>query len=235
MKGDPCIDRWYGVQCALEDTPDEELFDEHNHLLYPDGCRPDPSKVAPGRCVVVGLDLSSNNISGSLLGANLEALDSLKSLILRGNHLTGALPKALVQMQSLRELDLTDNQIPYTKNNIVQQRLAIKCERGAGRDGLYCPGLPPHSCFAFGDQYVVQLDDSRQCVRCAGQGIAIGANCGLLILFLVLLGAYFQMITRNPDALTRWVSTASIFFAHLQTLTIVARLRLQVRRGAAST
>eukprot|EP00966_Prymnesium_polylepis_P313632 7247355-Prymnesium_polylepis.1 len=132
-------------------------------------------------------------------------------------------------MQSLRVIDLTSNQIPYSTKDI--QRLAINCQRGAGRNGLDCAGLPPHSCLAFGDQHVVRLDDSRQCTRCAGQLIAVAANCGLVGVFLVALAAYFWMISRHPDALTKWVSTASIVLAHLQTLTIVARLKLQARAG----
>ena len=223
LDGDPCINHWHGVKCALEDAPDSELFDAH-HL-----CAPDPSTVAPGRCVVVGLELIANNMSGSLVGEHLVTLSSLKSLILRGNpHLKGALPGELVQMESLRELDLTDNRFSYSRTDILQKRLAIKCELSLGRGGLNCAGLPPLSCLAFGDQHVVQSDDSRQCVRCAGQAIAVAANSGLLVLFLAALFAYLRMIARNPDALTKWVSTASIVLSHLQTLTIVARLSLQV-------
>ena len=47
---------------------------------------------------------------------------------------------------------------------------------------------------------------------------------GLVI--LLGLAFYVWLIFRFPDALTRWVSTVSIFFTHVQTVALVGSLRL---------
>ena len=222
LVGDPCINRWEGVDCALESALDASLAEGTHDLVSGQDCAPGPSTIAPGRCHVVGLRLQDNNMRGSLLGTKLGSLTSLTSLVLSDNEITGRLPDELLDMPSLTVLDLGNNQIEYVES----QRLAIRCERGKDREGLDCAGLPPQSCLAFGKQHVVRLDDSRQCAECAGRWIAFIANGVLLGLFMLALLAYFRVITKHPDALTKWVSTASIFVAHLQTLTIISRLQL---------
>ena len=144
--------------------------------VFPNGCSSgnvtgDP-KADRARCVVVALRLSDNALAGTLVAQtgeeHLRALDTLVSLALADNQLTGELPvKSLYAMSRLRRLDLSGNTFAFVEGKY--DRLFRRCRSA----DLACEGVPPESCDVFGKpgddkskfQPSIELPDL--CVYCA--------------------------------------------------------------------
>ena len=97
------------------------------------------------------------------------------------------------------------------------------------RTGPTCNGLPPTSCAAFGSYYRIRTDDPTVCSYC-DPALVVGSVIALLVFGLVscgLLAAYVAVLKRYPEAITKWVSTFSLMFGHVQTLAVIANLQLE--------
>lgn len=75
---------------------------------------------------VIEIDLTNNNLSGSL-PSNLNAIDALRKLDLWDNNITGSIPSNLGDLVDLEYLDLSSNSftggIPLTFGNLVDLRI----------------------------------------------------------------------------------------------------------------
>jgi hypothetical protein len=88
LTGDPCGDSWYGVTCGEEYVEDG----------------------ANGRPIVIGLDLVTNQLNGTIPAA-LGDLSNLEWLTLQENQLTGPIPVELGSLTKLGEFNLASNQL----------------------------------------------------------------------------------------------------------------------------
>ena len=83
-------------------------------------------------------------------------------------------------------------------------------------------GLPPVSCAAFGQNAQQSAANPNICVECDDS--AVGTLVLLLCVtavVLALFAAYIRLVIRHPDALSRWVSTATIIVQHAQVASLV--------------
>ncbi|XP_054820141.1 probable inactive receptor kinase At2g26730 [Prosopis cineraria] len=105
MSSDPCIDRWYGVQCysrarfvkniVLEDFGFTGILD------------------AASLCTVQllqGLSLKNNNLHG-LIPEEIEMCKALSLLYLSGNNFSGDLPLSISLLGNLKRIDVSDNNL----------------------------------------------------------------------------------------------------------------------------
>ena len=196
---------------------------------FPAGCASGNSSGTDAdlaQCVVVALVLVDNNLRDRLDGV-LDALPWLQVLELGDNRLEGPLPWPRTPGRAyMRALDLEGNRFDYdedaTPHDENVARLVALCRGG----GISCSGMPPVSCSTFGDSYEVKISDPNQCIACQPllrTALLFGA---LLMLMMLGLVFYITMILRNPEALTRWVSTTVIVIGHTQTLSILGLIRL---------
>ena len=74
-----------------------------------------------------------------------------------------------------------------------------------------------------------------RCVKCGSPIVAAMVLVCFVVGFLGLIAAYGLMISRHPYLIKRWISTASIFVTHLQTLAIIMNMRLSWPQSATST
>ena len=65
-------------------------------------------------------------------------------------------------------LDLSLNQFAYPQRLKTFNDLLSTCY-----DGRECGGIPPASCTAFGENYVVRSDSPERCVACLAAGAAL--------------------------------------------------------------
>ena len=72
----------------------------------------------------------------------------------------------------------------------------------------------------------MRTDAASQCISCHEAWVSAALLGALLGAFFTMLGAYNFLLLTHPAALKNWVATGSIIIAHLQTVSIVARLRL---------
>ena len=135
LVGEPCADRWHGVACCPKDA---KLFVTEQDVDYCCPSQPCPadsslryelgsnetravcesgSSTEAAKCVVVRLALPSNNLTGRLDAAQPEGVDQ----------------PDLLSLESLVELDLTDNSItgvlPASLSSRVWNRLALRLNR----------------------------------------------------------------------------------------------------------
>ena len=187
----------------------------------------------PSPCLVVGVDLRANRLEGRLPSrwdqpglALHERLPALQLMQLDGNQLRGALPASLADLGTaavpIQTLGLGANAFDYRGSSVALERLVQRCKTGA----LRCSGLPPVSCNAFGETFMVRARAPDTCERCG----ALWLNVVLLSLgfvaMVVALVVYVWIIKRSDSALRQWVSTLSIVINHLQTISIIGLLRL---------
>ena len=69
-------------------------------------------------------------------------------------------------------------------------------------------------------------------MRCGDRTLAIAHVVSLAAAAMVAAALYAFFALRHPATLKHWVSTFSILMAHLQTLSIVAKLRLNWPQSA---
>ena len=72
----------------------------------------------------------------------------------------------------------------------------------------------------------MRTDAASQCISCHEAWVSAARLGALVGAFFTMLGAYNFLLLTHPAALKNWVATGSIIIAHLQTVSIVARLRL---------
>ena len=192
--------------------------------------------------------------SGDVASANWPdgCFQSLRVLNLEGNGLTGALPAWLPRLDALEGVSLGGNDfsIPTDWDDAIAAAESAPGENGAlPRPGpsvrtgesaerlirrcrsfsTTCSGMPPLSCAAFGAHYKIELDDPSKCIYCAPYAItrSLISLIALSVAFCGLLALYVVLLNRDRTAMKRWVSTLSIFFAHLQVLAVLGNLSLQ--------
>ena len=178
-----------------------------------------------GQEAVDGGQLGSPDASG------LGCLPRLRVLDLTGDAMSGQLPVWLLASQVDR-IGLLGNDFAPPSNwgaglgnsttgsvrddqyLSVVSSLVNDCRSGA----VACTGLPPGSCTAFGEHQKVRLDETTTCTYCDPNLIA--GSLIILVVFggvmAVLLALYVAALKRHPDAITKWVSTFSLAFGHVQ-------------------
>ena len=240
MTGAPCSDEWYGVVCCPESHPQLQSLDtgaceneqgeptppEYDaRKTWPLGCasgNATGTRIDRERCNVVGLALGDNNLNGEQLSADLNVVDSLQAVDLRGNGgLQGSLPRWVTEARL--EVRLGGNSFKYDDDSSLVA-LFTRCRTD---QGLACEGLPPLSCRAFGNDFVVALEDPSKCVGCGTSlAVTVAVMVGLLLFFVAFIVGYVVLINRYPGALRKGVSTASLLIGHMQTVSILTSLRL---------
>ena len=220
LVSDPCLSAWYGVSCcplthpALTGPVDEigkqaccRRSDEGTALCSEQTPVIDSRELGskycavadegqfgaaslPSLCVVVGLNLANNSLSGELVphislsllhaGRTSLASDSGRELSERGfaeltlhhlqvlhvenNHLSGRLPLWLQQLEYLRSLRLESNLFEYeqpAQGLTSADGLYVLCGSGSN-----CTGVPPHSCGAFFPPAAVRQNQRHGCIPC---------------------------------------------------------------------
>ncbi len=163
--------------------------------------------------------LPRNNLTGSLRRSLFSDVPTLRHLELGGNGLSNGVDGASrAELSRLEHLGLRLNNLSYP----AEASLVYACHVG----GVDCRGFPPRSCLAFGARWAVRSDSSTECVECIDRILAIALLIAMVVLALLAVAAYGYFTIRYPAALKKWVATASILVAHLQTLAIITRLRL---------
>ena len=170
----------------------------------------------------------------------------LRVLDVSGLGLKGELPTWLTEESALIQLDLQGNH--FTAPSLWSAGgNATETTQSVGADGaigepmqaivtqcranarLACKGLPPASCAAFGPDFKLRIEDPTRCTYCdpllfaktVGLLIgAVGGTCLTLVVYVMLISG------RHAKAMNRWVSTLSLFFAHLQTIAVIGNLAL---------
>jgi hypothetical protein len=166
-------------------------------------------------CEVTGVFLPSNNLVGRL-PASLFELRFVTHLVLSANSLTGELP-ASADYSKLKVVDVSSNSLQYPPPNKML---------GACFSGVRCGGYPPNSCDAFGDRYVVRTDAPNECSECASVWVSLSAMIAVFVLFVLMLALYAYMVHKHDGLTTQGVSTAAIIITHMQTVSIISKLRL---------
>lgn len=115
LKGDPCDDAWYGIQCFNNNTQIYYIGLHHNNLV---GSIP----VEIGELTdITYLLMQGNKISGSI-PVEISYMANLTSLNLNDNQLSGAIPAELGGLSNLTQLQLYNNllntSIPEELNNL---------------------------------------------------------------------------------------------------------------------
>ena len=167
-------------------------------------------------CVVVGLDLRSNNLIGELPAGIFSDMPRLRHLVVADNQLYGQLPDT--DYRGLTLLDLTGNSFDYPPPN----KIVAACFA----PGVKCSGFPPTTCDAFGDGYVVKVDSPNECSPCGSFWLSLSAAIGVMIMFLCALALYAYLVHKHNGLTTQGISTAAIVITHLQTISIISKLRL---------
>ena len=106
---------------------------------------------------VTSLDLSDNQLTGTIPEA-LGQLDSLQSLNLARNALTGAIPEALGQLNNLQVLDLSDNQLTGTIPEALGQLDSLQ-SLNLARNAL--TGAIPEALGQLNNLQVLDLSDNQ--------------------------------------------------------------------------
>ena len=110
---------------------------------FPAGCHSGSytgTRADVSRCTVVGLHLSSNNLSGALPARSLLALPTLTVLRLDNNSLTGGELTHSSAIAALEIFDISSNLLVYPP----PANLHSACLSGR----ITCSGYPPQSCTA---------------------------------------------------------------------------------------
>ena len=199
------------------------------------------------RCVVVRIDLTGFGLNGALN----ESLSSLsfvrqarhprprphprphpqphllsfvRQLLLRNNsQLSGVIPSVVrdwALQGSLTHLDLRETGFGYPPPVGLQQ----VCARTIST--LDCSGLPPFTCSAFSEMAQVSSSNQNECTICTGVVVAAIATTIMIVGFFTMMGGYAYVTIKYPERTTQVVSTIGILISHLQTITIVSKLRL---------
>ena len=84
-------------------------------------------------------------------------------------------------------------------------------------------GLPPISCVSFGGDYQVNLEEPSRCTDCGAHNwvVPLLIVLAVALLSVALLCGYVWLVTRHPSAMRKGISTASLVFTHLVTLTLI--------------
>ena len=248
LTGEPCVDAWHGITCCPADYPYFKggrcaKHEARRQLGHTPPVDTSTWECASGfvtgtvadaaRCVVVKIDLSRNNLTGTL-NSSIFRLPYLKELVLRGNSIRGLLQPLVADRSAdlegpslLEHIDLSLNEFKYPQPTALFDAVLGRCRRG-----IDCIGLPPQSCLAFGAEYSVRTDLPERCVECVDRTMALFALLGLVAAFLFLAAIYVFMMLRHPKGLRKWVSSGSILISHLQTVAIVGSLRLAWPKSA---
>ena len=189
-------------------------------------------EAADGLCALTHLQLLSvagegNRLHGGLPTANggdaheAGCLASLRVLDISQNHIGGLLPRWAAHDGSspIHRLDLHTNALAYEDD----LPWMVRCFE----HDLSCTGVPPMSCRAFGPEWEVEAHVGRTCVQCSlRHPWPLIVLLSVLTAFVLLGATYAGVLVYRPQHLKHFSSTIAIFVAHLQTLTILATLRL---------
>lgn len=203
-----------------------------------------PGNAGLAGAALASVDQTSGGPGGGLGDDHPGCMSRLRALDLSDDGLTGELPTWLADPPVLTELALRGNSFTTpilwsTGGNATAtgeaaqsstgERMQAIVTRCRSDPNLACDGLPPTSCEAFGPNYKLRTEDPTRCTYCDPD--LFGKTVGLLIAAVVIacavLGAYVMLISgRYAEAMNRWVSTLSLFFAHLQTVAVIGNLAL---------
>ena len=177
------------------------------------------------------LSLSNNALSGTL-PPDVGGLLQLQSLSLSNNSLSGTLPPDVGGLSQLKWLNLQHNQFTYPRTGEARAEYDSAtsiCRIPPG--SCYCLGIPPDSCSAFGETWILSNEDPMECIRCDSTTTILIAISVIIPVFIAALAAFVRLVLRNPSALQRWVSTVAILFNHCQTTGTIASLHLEWPRS----
>ena len=166
--GHPCENQWAGVACCPISQP-FCLQERRRRLSAAQGGGRRPSQSlcfkAGGECLIADIDLSNNNMTGTLDGGHAfmgGALKWLQELDMSDNGLSGVPLDSLSAVPRLKKLLIANNRFEYQR---MPPQLMQACDTPLGI-GLACTGLPPESCSAFEGPYRVSLERRATCMRC---------------------------------------------------------------------
>lgn len=115
------------------------------------------------------------------------------------------------------------------------ERATARC-RGMGAS-VSCTGLPPNDCGAFqgpeGVSYRLSITDPNVCNKCPPKEELVSVVLFFVVLTVAGISAmtlYIYFVLKWPEALKRWGSTLTIIVGHVQVLTIIGGLRLELPR-----
>ncbi|KAJ7946927.1 Kinase [Quillaja saponaria] len=150
--GDPCLEKWQGVDCVFSDITAIRLRDMNlggqlgNTLDFQSIIEMDFSNNHIGGAIpstlpltIKNFSLSANQLTGSIPYA-ISSLAQLSDLSLNNNRLTGRIPDAFQQLPGLVTLDLSDNnltgQLPPSMGNLSYLR-ALRLQNNQLTGTLY--------------------------------------------------------------------------------------------------
>ena len=184
----------------------------------------DPSSTAPPRPAdEVDSTTITTDDARFLIGA--KGATKRKLMRVSGARLEITAIEGDCRLSGLAHLNLARNNLAGDFPFAALDLLVTRCS-----GGVACKGLPSGSCDAFGGEgdtyYKPRVDDPNKCLRCEGQMKAlILIVCACVGMFVMLI-LYILLILKFKFNLKRWVSTASIFFTHMQTISIFGNLHL---------
>lgn len=173
-------------------------------------------------------------------------MSRLRVLDVSGDGLRGELPAWVIDEPALTQIQLRGNRFSapslwsaggntteaaQTGGGVgtIGERMQVIVTRCRSDANLACDGLPPASCAAFGPDYKLRTEDPTRCTYCDPNLFAktVALLIGAVVAACSVLGVYVMLISgRHAQAMNRWVSTLSLFFAHLQTIAVIGNLAL---------
>ena len=173
--------------------------------LYPNGCSSGSvtgTRADRARCHIVEINLEGNGLVSSQLPEGIFNLPYLETLNLANNSISGQLP--VPDLRAGMSMDLRSNSMDYPPPRGIRQA----CLEARNQ----CPGYPPISCLAFGENFVVAADEASSCVECGHRWVTVVVLVVMSILFFIGLGLYISCIfSRRGEVVKDGISTVSIF------------------------
>ena len=120
-----------------------------------------------------------------------------------------------------------------TPDRADYEQATARC-KGMGA-AVTCEGLPPRGCSAFvgpgGESYRLSVTDPNVCDECPPKEQMASVWAFFIIVTIAGFSAvvlYIYFVLKWPEALKRWGSTLAIIVGHMQVLTIIGGLRLEL-------
>jgi hypothetical protein len=186
------------------------------------------SNFSSHRNFLTEVDLAGNHrLAGSTLaidvGNEAARFPQLRTLNVQGCALEGAVPKWLEEHITSPpgggfSLFASGNAFEWPDDGASRTGLTTLIESCRLDVRVSCEGLPPRGCEAFGPDFRINAADPEQCTRCSAND-RVASIVALAVAFACAvtgIGVYVLLIRRHQDSMRAWVSTVSIFIAHLQ-------------------
>lgn len=180
--------------------------------------------------------LSSNPISGTIPSELALLNQSLSRCFLQDMKLSGTIPESLLTAlaaATTSTFSSDENTDPFlttfavSKNKLSLPFPAIVSEHCL-TPGIYCYGLPPDSCSAYGaDNSRLSFMTRGACVQCPPLIVTIMWLVGLTLVFvgfLYLLYRLYRWAEKSKKKALKLISTLSIAICHIQILFLLGSL-----------